>query len=191
MFLKSNHILIFIILIISCQPIELISPVEFDYSKLKKVSINASNIVINVKYNPIFSEQNIEDQLKDNPLKIVKNWASENITHFGNQNKFLVNILDASILKKEIENFSTNKYEEKTIYQYEVFILVEYELYNDDDYLLANTTVETSRSTTSKKYISINETEMIINDLLIKALRDFTNETNVMMKLYMSEYINN
>tara|TARA_B100000963_G_C22614885_1_gene666795 strand:+ start:1416 stop:1925 length:510 start_codon:yes stop_codon:yes gene_type:complete len=169
----------------------LISPVEFDYSKLKKVSINANNIVINVKYNPIFSEQNIEDQLKDNPLKIVKNWASENITHFGNQNKFLVNILDASILKKEIENFSTNKYEEKTIYQYEVFILVEYELYNDDDYLLANTTVETSRSTTSKKYISINETEMIINDLLIKALRDFTNETNVMMKLYMSEYINN
>ena len=191
MFLKSNHILIFIILIISCQPIELISPVEFDYSKLKKVSINANNIVINVKYNPIFSEQNIEDQLKDNPLKIVKNWASENITHFGNQNKFLVNILDASILKKEIENFSTNKYEEKTIYQYEVFILVEYELYDDDDYLLANTTVETSRSTTSKKYISINETEMIINDLLIKALRDFTNETNAMMKLYMSEYINN
>ena len=58
------------------------------------------------------------------------------------------------------------KYEEKTIFLYEVFFLVEYTLYDDNDYLLAITSVESTRSTTSKKYISLNEKEVIINNLL-------------------------
>ena len=50
--------------------------------------------------------------------------------------------------KKEIDNVNAKKYEEKTIFKYDVF-LVEYELY-DSNYLIANTTVESSRSTTSQ-----------------------------------------
>ena len=79
---------------------------------------------------------------------------------------------------------------QKNIKKNDVFFLVEYELYNDSDYLLANTTVESSRSTTSQKYISLNETEIIINDLLNLALQDFINETKSMTKLYLSDYIN-
>ena len=67
--------------------------------------------------------------------------------------------------------------------------MVEYELFDDNDFLLANATVETSRSTTSKKYISLNEGEMIINILLNDALKDFTKESKSMINLYMSEYI--
>ena len=63
-------------------------------------------------------------------------------------------------------NIGANKYEERTISNYELFYLVEYELYDSSGFLIANTTVETSRSTTSQKYISLNETELIINDLL-------------------------
>ena len=51
--------------------------------------------------------------------------------------------------------------------------------------------VESSRSTTSKKYISINETEIIINDLLNRALIDFVNESIKMTNTYMGDYLKN
>ena len=77
----------------------------------------------------------------------------------------------------------------KTIFKYEVFYLVEYELYDSSGFLIANTTVETSRSTTSQKYISLNETEIIINDLLILAMRDYINETKNQLSIYMGDYL--
>ena len=81
------------------------------------------------------------------------------------------------------------KYEEKTIFKYELFFLVEYELYDNSGFLKANTTVETSRSTTSQKYISLNETEIIINDLLFLALNDYINETKNQLSIYMANYL--
>ena len=184
-----NRLIIILFFLTSCQPIEIISPVEIDNSRLEKISINAKEKFIKNNHKSIFSEENIEDQLINPPIKIIDSWISNNINNYGNQNKLIINILDASILKKEIENKEAKKYEEKTIFQYQVFILVEYELYDDNDYLLANTIVETSRSTTSQKFISLNESEIIINDLLSKALKDFVSETITMTKLYMAEYL--
>ncbi len=188
MSLKNNLIFIFFF-ILSCQPIETLVPLQFDYSKFDKLSINANEILINLKYDSIFSEENIEDQVTNPPLKILKKWIDKNINIFGKQNKFIINIYDASISKREIENIDAQKYEEKTIFIYEVSFLVEYELYDSNDYLLANTTVESFRSTTSRKYISLNEKEIIINDLLNKAIKEFVTETKSMTNLYMSEYI--
>ncbi len=190
MFLKISTFLSLFILV-SCQPIELISPIEISNTNLDRISINAKSLNINLKYNSIFSDENIESQLNRTPLKILESWIKDNIEFFGNQNKFTINILDASIFKKEINNKDAKKYEEKTINLYEVFFLVEYELYDDDGYLLANTMVESSRSTTSKKYISINETEIIINDLLNRALIDFVNESIKMTNTYMGDYLKN
>jgi hypothetical protein len=70
-----------------------------------------------------------------------------------------------------------------------VFYLVEYELYDSSGFLIASTTVETSRSTTSQKYISLNETEIIINDLLILVMRDYINETKNQLSIYMADYL--
>ncbi len=190
MYLKNKvRILLLTLFISSCQPIEVISNIEYDISRLEFISVNASKISLNLNYNPIFSKNNIEDQLKNPPILILQNWINQNIRRFGNQNEFVINILDASIIKKEIDNFEARKYEEKKIYLYEVFFLVQYELYDDSNYLLANTTVETSRSTTSKKYISLNETEIILNEMIFKSLIDFTNESKSMIKLYMDQYI--
>ena len=190
MYLKNKLVSLFLLLfILACGPVEIISPLEYDISKLIKISINSNKITVNSDYNPVFSENNIEDQLKDPPILQIQNWIKQNITSFGNQNEFVINILDASITKKEIDNLEAKKYEEKTIYLYEVFFLVEYELYDDAGYLLANTTVESSRSTTSQKFISLNETELIIYDVINKTLLDFTNETKSMIQIYMQEYI--
>ncbi len=190
MYLKNNFI-IFFLFIFSCQPVEFVKPLDIDYSRLEKISISAKDISLNTKYNPIFSEENIEDQIKNSPLDIITNWNNENINKFGNENKFIINIIEASIFKTEIDNIDAKKLNEKTIFQYEVFFLVEYELYDDSNFLLANTTVESSRSTTSQKYISLNEKEIIINDLLNNAIKDFTKETKSLLSIYMAEYIKN
>ena len=191
MFLKNSitHFLILICLL-SCQPIEIIKPIQIDNARLAKISINASEIKINNKYDPIFSEKNIEDQILISPINVIQNWMTENIINNGNYNKLIVNIIDASITKEEIENLNAKNFEEKTVFHYTVSYLVEYELYDNSNYLLANSTVETLRSTTSKKLISLNETEVIINNLLNDSIRDFSIETKSILKKYMGEYLN-
>lgn len=186
-----NSLILFSLFILSCQTIEFVEPIEIDYSKFNKISISAKEIFINIDYNSAFSEENIEDQLDKSPLEIVSSWNKKNIKNIGNENKFYINIIDASISKKEIENIDAKKYEEKTIFQYQVFFLIEYNLYDNSDFLLANTTVESTRSTTSQKYISLNETELIINELLINTLKDFTIEAKSQLTTYMNQYIIN
>ena len=188
MFLKNKFTLIFFI-ILSCQPVEILEPIKIDISNFEEISINVKEIEINKKYNSIFSENNIEDQIPNSPIDKIIEWHNGNIKKFGNENKLVINILDASITKNEIENVDAKKYEEKTIYKYELFFLVEYELYDNSGFLKANTTVETSRSTTSQKYISLNETEIIINDLLFQTMNDYINETKNQLSIYMGNYL--
>ena len=188
MYLKNSLIVIFFF-ILSCQPVEILKPVEIDISNFDKISINTKEIEINTKYNPVFAKNNIEDQIQNPPIDIIIKWNNENIIKLGNENKLVINILDASITKNEVENIDAKKYEEKTIFKYELFFLVEYEIYDGSGYLRANTTVETSRSTTSKKYISLNETDIIINDLLFFAIKDYVKESKNQLSTYMSDYI--
>ena len=188
MYLKNSLILILLI-IISCQPVEILKPIEIDTSRFEKISINAEQIHVNNKYNSVFSKSNIEDQIQKSPINLMAEWNNQNILKIGNENKLVINILDASIKKSEIMNVGAKKYEEKTIFKYQVFFLVEYELYDDSDFLKANTTVETSRSTTSQKYISLNEVEIIINDLLVEAMKDYIIETKNQLSIYMRDYL--
>ena len=190
MFLKNNYLVVIIFLyVLSCQPVEIIEPVTFDYSKLDKISISANEIIINSEYKSKFSNKNIEDQIPNPPINIIKEWNNQNILNFGKENKLIINILDASIIKQEVNNIEAEKYEEKTVFKYKIFFLVEYELYDNSNFLIANTTVESSRSTTSKKYISLNERDIVINNLLHDALKDFIKETKSMMNTYMFGYI--
>ena len=188
MYLKNSFIFI-LFMILSCQPVEILKPIEIDTSRFEKISINAEQIQVNNKYNSVFSKSNIEDQIKKSPINLMAEWNSQNILKLGSENKLVINILDASIKKTEIMNIGAKKCEERTIFNYELFYLVEYELYDSSSYLIANTTVETSRSTTSQKYISLNETEIIINDLLFLTLNDYINETKKQLSIYMGNYL--
>jgi len=188
MYLK-NSLILFSFFVLSCQPIEILEPIEIDISNFEKISINTKEIEINTKYNPVFAENNIEDQIQNSPIDSIIKWNNENIKKLGNENKLVINILDASITKNEVENIDAKKYEEKTIFKYELFFLVEYELYDNSGFLKANTTVENSRSTTSQKYISLNETEIIINDLLFLTMKDYIKEAKNQLSIYMKDYL--
>ena len=188
MYLKNSFIIILFI-VLSCQPVEILKHTEIDISNLKTISINTKDIEINKKYNSIFSQNNIEEQIQKSPIELMMEWHGKNILKIGNENKLVINILDASISKNEIENVDAKKYEEKTIFKYQISFLVEYELYDNSGFLTANTTVETLRSTTSQKYISLNEIEIIIGNLLISAMRDYIDETKNQLSIYMSDYL--
>ena len=51
-------------------------------------------------------------------------------------------------------------------FKYEIFYLLEFNLFDDSANLIASTLVEASRSTTSGLYISIQEKEKIVDNLI-------------------------
>ena len=70
MYLKNSFILI-LFFILSCQPVEILKPIEIDTSKFEIISINAAQIEVNKKYNSVFSKSNIEDQIQKSPIKLI------------------------------------------------------------------------------------------------------------------------
>ena len=67
--------------------------------------------------------------------------------------------------------------------------MIEFNLFDDFNNLVASTLVETSRSTTSGLYISIQEKETIIDDLIYQGLVDISKESKELITNYMSNYI--
>ena len=180
---------LFFFVLLSCQPIEIIEPVVFDNDQLSSISINATNIEIKQTYEPKYVEPYIDYSLKYPPVERLKSWIQTNVNSFGTKNILKINILDASIKKIEEQNLKAKKFEETDIYKYELFYLIEFSLYDDTNYLIASTIVESFRSTTSGRFISILETEKIIDDLILESLRDITKESKKLLNLYMSDYI--
>ena len=187
----KNKLFIFIILVFisSCQKVEILDPIVFDYNQFTKVSINAEKKNTIILYEPKFVEPFIDHSLDNSPILYFNDWTTNNIKTLGTSNYFEINIVDASVKKTEIPNIDSKKYEEKTIFLYEVNYLVEFVIYDDTNFKLASTIVEANRTTTSGKYISLIETERIIDDMIYKCLKDFSNKTKELIKNHMSQYI--
>ncbi len=191
MYLRNKLIYIIFFIIISCQPTKKTDTFIFDYSKFDDFSISAKSVTLNNLYEQSFSKSNIENQIKVSPNERLESWLKNKFQIFGNENKFIINILDSSISRDEIENEDAKNYEEKTIYVYKVSYLVEFELYDNSNYLLSNISVENNRSTTSNKYISLNELESIVDLLIFNSIQDLSSETKYLLNKYMSEYLSN
>tara|TARA_Y100001970_G_C14181663_1_gene830169 strand:+ start:527 stop:1087 length:561 start_codon:yes stop_codon:yes gene_type:complete len=185
--MKARLILLFFLF--GCQSSEIIEKTVFDNSQLEKITISGKNLEINELYESKFTDEYIDHSLTNPPILRLKSWIKDNINTFGNENILVINILDASLKRTEENNIDAKKFDDKIIYKYELFYLVEYNLYDDLNYLISNTTVEGFRSTTSSKYISLQETEQIIDDLILLTLIDFTNESKKLIQIYMKEYL--
>ncbi|MFL2509740.1 MAG: hypothetical protein ACJ0RE_01025 [Alphaproteobacteria bacterium] len=188
---NKNKIFIFIILVFisSCQKVEILDPVVFDYNQFTKISINAEKKNTIILYEPKFVEPFIDHSLENSPILYFNNWTKNNIQTFGTNNYFEINVIDASVKKTEIPNIDSKKYEEKTIFLYEVNYLVEFVIYDDSNFKLASAIVEANRTTTSGKYISLIEVERIIDDMIYKCLKDFSNKSKDLIKDHMNQYI--
>ena len=181
--------IIFFVFINACQQTNITESVVFDNNRFSKISINAKEIEINKIYKAIYSEPYIDHSLINPPVQRLEDWVYENVKIFGKKNKLEINIIDASIKKSEIENQDSEKLQEKNIFKYELFYLVEYNLLTDTNYLIASTIVESKQTTTSGRHISILEKEKITDKLIWNSLQNLSNKSENLIKQYMADYI--
>jgi len=182
--------LLLAIFLISCQKIELLEDIVFDNSLLEKININAESIKINNSYEYKISDPFIDHTMLTTPSQRIESWLEDNVFIFGSNNQFIVNIKEASMIQNEIVNKDkTNKIIDDKEYLYKINILINFVLYDDNNYVLATTNVEVNRSTTSSKFISINEKNHILDSLTLVALRDVSTKSVEFLKIHMSEYM--
>lgn len=182
-------ILLFTLSLFSCQKIEISKDIFFDYKQFSKLTISADKKIINNFYESKVNGNYIDYYLNQSPKDYLNIWFQDNINIIGNENIFEINLLDASLKKSEVLNNEASKYGEKTIYLFELSFLVEYKLYNEEGLLLASVIAETKRTTSSGKFISINESNNIIDLLIFDSLNDFSKKTEELVSMHMNNYI--
>ena len=187
--LKKYFIFFFLFSIFSCQPIEDFDEIIFDNNILTKITINANKKFINEMYQISYVDPYIDHSIKNPPVLRLKNWLDQNISIFGSQNTLVINIIDASLTRTESKNNDKKKYQEVNEFFYEINFIVEYELYDDSNYIIATSKIEAKRSTTSSKFISINEKERIIDTLILDALIDISLKSDELIKDHMKQFI--
>ena len=181
--------LLFFFTLNACQPTEKINHIVFDNSQLARFNILSTSVEIKEIFEKKISDPYIGHTLKVNPSDRIINWINENFKPIGNENIFNVTILDASITQIQFENIEAKNFDEKKNYKYELFYLLEFSLFDNSANLVASTLVVTSRSTTSGIYISIQEKDNIIDDLIYNSLIDISNETKKLLTAYMTNYL--
>ena len=186
---KNLFVFFLFIILFSCQPVEKLDDVIFDNSLLSKISLYADKKIINNNYEINYSEPYIDHSISQPPIYRLNNWLESNVNIFGSTNILIIDIKQASLTRIERKNISKKKYEEKNEYLYEIYFLVDYTLYDDNNFNLATVSVETKRTTTSSKLISLNEKEHIINVLILDSLIDVSLKSEELIKEYMPEYL--
>ncbi len=188
--MKKIIIFLFSFLVIySCQPIEKIDHVVFDNNQFSQYDILSGSIEIIEIFEKKISEPYIGHSIKVSPSQRIINWVNDNFKAIGNENKFTITILDASLIQTKFENEQAKNFDEKVNYKYKLSYLVEFSLYDNSKNLISSILVESSRSTTSGLYISIQEKENIINELIYESLSDVSNESKQLLNKYMDNYI--
>ena len=187
--LKIKIVFFILFFVLSCQPAEVLDEVIFEYNLLPQISINAKEKLINEVYEINYVYPYIDHSIKKPPIIRLNDWLSQNISIFGSQNKLIINIIDASLKGIERENKNKKKYQEKTEIFYEIYFLIEFVLYDDNNFMLATINAETIRTTTSSKFISLSEKERILDTLILDALIDISLKSDELLKTHMSEYL--
>ncbi len=173
----------------SCQKTEFVDDVVFDNKLLESHSFNAEIKEVNNLYNVIFDEPFIDHVMKITPYQRIEKWIDENLLTFGTSNKLLINVHEASIKKMELaEEEDSKKIIKNKEFIYEVTMIVEFELYNDQNNILASTNVRINRTTTSIEFISIAERNRLLDTITLEALKDLNSKSSELLEKHFSQY---
>ena len=173
----------------SCQKIEVLDKFAFNYDQLPKIIISAEKKELKNLYESKLNEPYIDHSMINPPINFLNEWFNKNINTIGSENKFQINTIEASLKKSEIPNTDSKKYKEKFIFLYETNFLVEFILYDDSNFIIGSSIVEAKSTTTSSRYISLQESEKIIDILIINCLSDFADKTQELINVHMKKYI--
>ena len=173
----------------SCNSIEISEITQFNYDDFSKIIISADSKKLNQEYSPIVNDFYIDYSLEVSPSNHIYNWFENNIKIVGSDNSFKLNIIDASLKKTEIPNESLEKYKEETIFLYELSFFVEFLLYDDFGNILTNIVVENKSRLTSGKFVSLIESEKLINELIFNSFEEFTKKSKELIYIHMNNYV--
>ena len=175
----------------SCEKTKFLEDVVFDNSLLSGVSFNVAEKEINIIYESTFNDPFVDYVMATSPTARIISWLETNINNFGTMNKIVIDVQKASITRKEIINKVDVKgiVKKKNEYLYEIIFEILYFLYNDSNQILATTKAEVFRSTTSSQFISLNERNLILDNITLEALKDLSNKSVELLKVHMSEYV--
>ena len=151
--IKLSIVLLLLIPLYSCQKIEYLDKIEYDYSKLFSVSINAFEKKITNFYEVKSTDLYLDESLINPSKNHLNKWLTENIKIFGNKNYLEINIIDTSLRQSIILNKNLKKYQDKEIFLFEINFLVEFLLYDNSKKLIASSIIESARTTTAGKYL--------------------------------------
>tara|TARA_Y100000996_G_scaffold415269_1_gene409065 strand:- start:1381 stop:1875 length:495 start_codon:yes stop_codon:yes gene_type:complete len=161
----------------------------FDNKLLESHSFNAEIKEVNNLYNVIFDEPFIDHVMKITPYQRIEKWIDENLMTFGTSNKLLINVHEASIKKMKLaEEEDSKKIIKNKEFIYEVTMIVEFELYNDQNNILASTNVRINRTTTSIEFISIAERNRLLDTITLEALKDLNSKSSELLEKHFSQY---
>tara|TARA_B110000438_G_scaffold299625_1_gene350203 strand:- start:44 stop:619 length:576 start_codon:yes stop_codon:yes gene_type:complete len=188
---KFFRIILFFIFvfIIACQKVETFEKEIFNFNLLPSIMFNAENKNINSLYEENIEEPFYDHSLNKKPIEYLKELLVNNFNTVGTSNYVEINIIDASVKKYEIPNTESSKFQEKTILMFEANFMLEFLLYDDSNFLLSNIVVESERTITSGKLISLIESDIIIEKLIYDSLKDLTKKSEELLKIHMSEYL--
>lgn len=178
-----------ILSLLSCQTNEIATNISFNYDDIGKITISSREKKINNLYKSKYNSPYIDHSLPKPSVYFLNQWFKNNINTIGAENYFSMNIIESSLKKTEVENTSKKKYQEKKLFLFEINFIVEFILYDNLGIILSKTTVESSRSITSSKYVSINDVEKITKILIFNCLKDFSKKTDELMNIHFSEFI--
>ena len=188
---KLYKIILFfiIVFIISCQKVETFEKEIFNFNLLPNILFNAEIKNINSLYEEKHEEPYYDHSLDKKPIEYLKELLGNNFNTGGTTNYLEIKIIDASLKKYEIPNTESGKFQENTILMYQTNFMLEFLLYDDSNFLLSSIIVESERTITSGKFISLIELEKIIESLIYDSLRDLSKKSDELLKNYMSEYL--
>ena len=188
---KFYKIILFsiIIFVISCQKVEKFEKEIFDFNLLPNIMFNAEGKNIISLYEENFEEPFYDHSLDKKPIEYLKELLDNNFHTEGINNYLEIKIIDASLKKYEIPNTESSRFQEKTIFMYEINFMLEFSLYDDSNFFLSSTIVESKRTITSSKFISLMQSDRIIEILINNSLRDLSKKSEELLKIYMSEYL--
>ena len=102
--MKKLFLLFSILFIFSCQPVEQLESIVFDNQQLSKFDVSSKTIEIEEIFEKKFLDPYIGHTLEVDPSQRIISWVNDNFKSIGNENIFIVSILDASLLQTEFEN---------------------------------------------------------------------------------------
>lgn len=156
------------------------------------IGLAVTRIEILPDYTPPATPQHVEDRMPVAPMEAVTIWAQQNLKAVGQGSLLRIDVTDASVVESqlEVERSAWEVFSPDVIEQYNATLEVTFKLYTPPSLLpVAEVSMQVTRSLTVSPSASLDERNVLFNQLITLLMSDFDHEARAKMDEYFSDYI--